>query len=668
MKTINFKRLVVVLFCSFVNIVSFYAQYQLSPECSVEIDGNRYIIHFTLPEYIITEDSICDMLFSSIEMDDDVDYDITDEAGYPALPFFSLDLLIPECVTNVWGYMEEESTSSEELDYLIQPAMLGSWITEDGEYVNLDEECYNWEYYSTGATEEYPNGYCMEYYSLSNIYTFSGAQGVTLNIHPFVYNPAGTLDVLSEATIVIEFDCGSLESTINDLQSQGTYSAYVAQLYYDTFGGEIEVVYNSGENGNYLILAANRDFETYLSPYVNYKRGQNYITEVVYLDECNLIGDSQGIKAYIDTNTVVSDPDFVLLVGSLSEIPPFAGGNNTANPYTDDGYHDFVGRWIVEEEWDTYGAYAGLKHVIDKTIAAESYYIDTYSTAVLFSGTDNSKRWMQRSFYRNIERIARKSFDQMGIPYTLYDGRDYLDDRAQGHVYMTSAIEHGNNFFIYRGHGTPMKIWEPYRVDTAYVNATTMLSSPYSMGFGFACDLNSYTTNSNFGARWVVGNSGGVSFYGATCVSYHYPNNVLAKRIFKELKKLTNKTDNFSLSVWLRISEQKSYRALMGPVRNRQVRKYNLIGDPTLAVYGMDIGGNYAPFHMPPKDKETIEQSESFDRSQIHSVEVYDVSGKKIASSNDGQRLPIEDSLFSGVYIIKVTYANGTISTNKLIK
>ena len=667
MKTINFKRLVVVLFCSFVNIVSFYAQYQLSPECSVEIDGNRYIIHFTLPEYIITEDSICDMLFSSIEMGDDVDYDITDEAGYPALPFFSLDLLIPECVTNVWGYMEEESTSSEELDYLIQPAMLGSWITEDGEYVNLDEECCNWEYYSTGATEEYPNGYCMEYYSLSNIYTFSGTQGVTLNIHPFVYNPAGTLDVLSEATIVIEFDCGSLESTINDLQSQGTYSAYVAQLYYDTFGGEIEVVYNSGENGNYLILAANRDFETYLSPYVNYKRGQNYITEVVYLDECNLIGDSQGIKAYIDTNTVVSDPDFVLLVGSLSEIPPFAGGNNTANPYTDEGYHDFVGRWIIDEP-DYGGGCPDLLRVIEKTIATEMDYVDTQSTAALFSSSDNNKRWMQKSFYKNIERIAAKSFGQMGIPYTLYDGRDYISGSPLGNRDMISAIENGPRFFIYRGHGASTSVGEPYVVDISYLNTSTVLFSPCSMGFGFACDLNSYTTDSNFGARWVLSSSGGVSFYSATCVSYHYPNNVLAKRIFKELKKLTNKTDNFSLSVWLRISEQKYYRALMGPVRNRQVRTYNLIGDPTLAVYGMDIGGNYAPFHMPPKDKETIEQSESFDRSQIHSVEVYDVSGKKIASSNDEQRLPIEDSLFSGVYIIKVTYANGTISTNKLIK
>lgn len=662
MKTINFKRLVVVLFCSFVNIVSFYAQYQLSPECSVEIEGNRYIIHFTLPEYIITEDSICDMLFSSIEMDDDVDYDITDEAGYPALPFFSLDLLIPECVTDVWGYMEEESTSSEELDHLIQPAMLGSWITEDGEYVNLDEECCNWEYYSTGATEEYPNGYCMEYYSLSNIYTFSGTQGVTLNIHPFVYNPAGTLDVLSEATIFIEFDCGSLESTINDLQSQGTYSAYVAQLYYDTFGGEIEVVYNSGENGNYLILAANRDFETYLSPYVNYKRGQNYITEVVYLDECNLIGDSQGIKAYIDTNTVVSDPDFVLLVGSLSEIPPFAGGNNTANPYTDDGYHDFVGRWIIDEP-DYNGIYTDLLRVVEKTMNTEVDYVDTQSTAALFSGTDNNSLIMSRSLYRNIKKVAAKSFAPMGIPYTLYDGRNYEPDRALG--YMIPVLEDNVRFFMYTGHGSRFRIGQPYSL--SYMDLPNS-SSPYPIGFGFACSMNSYTTNSNFGARWVVGNSGGVSFYGATCVSYLYPNNVLAKRIFKELKKLTNKTDNFSLSVWLRISEQKYYRALMGPVRNRQVRKYNLIGDPTLAVYGMDIGGNYAPFHMPPKDKETIEQSESFDRSQIHSVEVYDVSGKKIASSNDGQRLPIEDSLFSGVYIIKVTYANGTISTNKLIK
>ena len=649
------------LFC-LVNNISLFAQYQLTPECDVDIDGNRYVIHFSLPyDYVLVEDTICDEIFSSIEFVGNVDYDVTDEAGYPALPFFSLDLLIPECVTSVWGYMEDEMVTSEELTYFIQPAMFGSWITEDGEYVNLDEECCNWEYYSTGATEEYPDGYCMEYYSLSNIYTFSGAQGVTLNIHPFVYNPAGTLDVLSEATIVIEFDCGSLESTINDLQSQGTYSAYVAQLYYDTFNEE-GVVNNSGENGRYLIVAAYRDFEMYLSPFVDYKRGQNYITEVVYLDELNLLGNSSGIKAYIDSNPVVSNPDFVLLVGNLSDIPPYEGANSTSNPYTDDGYHDFVGRWIIDETDDN-GIYADLLRVVDKTMNTEMDYVDTYSTAALFSGTDDNSLIMSRSLYRNIERVGACSFAPMGIPYTLHDGRNYEPDHVLED--MIPILEGNTRFFMYTGHGNRFGIGQPYSLSYGDL---PICSSPYPIGFGFACNMNSYTTNDNFAARWVVGANGGVAFLGSTVNTFLSPDNSFAKRIFKELKKLTNKANNFSLGVWLRISEEKYYNACIGPVRRRQVRKYNLIGDPTLAVYGMDYSGVYAPFQMPIKDKDDIEQSNLFTTSQICSIELYDIGGKRIASSNGEKGKLVEESLSSGVYIVKTTYTDGIVTTYKIIK
>lgn len=659
MKLKNLILFLGILCLCILNNTSLFAQYQLTPECNVEFDGNRYIIHFTLPDYIITEDTICDEIFSSVEFIGNVDYDVTDEAGYPALPFFSLDLLIPECVTDVLGFMEEESIFPEELDYFIQPAMLGSRITESGEYINLDEECWNWEYYTAGATEEYPDGYCMEYYSMSDIYTFLGTKGITVAIHPFRYHLEGHMDVLREATIVIEFNCGNIHEAINELQAQGTYSSYISQLYYDTFGGEIAVENNSGENGRYLIVAASRAFETYLSPYVNYKREQNYFTEVVYLDELDLLGDSIGIKAYIDNNTVVSNPDFVLLVGNLSDIPPFEGENSTSNPYSDDGYHDFVGRWIIDEP-DYNGIYTDLLRVVDKTMNTEIDYVDTYSTAALFSGTDNS-RIMSRSLYRNIEKVAASSFAPMGIPYTLYDGRNYERDQALG--YIIPVLEGNTRFFMYTGHGNQYGIGQPYSLS---YNDLPICSSPYPIGFGFACSMNSYTTNSSFAARWVTGPYGGVAFLGSTITTFLSPDNSFAKRIFKELKKLTNKTSNFPLSTWLRISEKKYYSALMGPVRGRQVRKYNLIGDPTIAVYGMDYLGGYAPFHMPPQNRDNQESISTI--SQISLIEIYDIWGKKITSSSGEDGQLTEGSLSSGVYVVKTIHTDGLITTYKLIK
>lgn len=666
MKTINLKRyLLIFISCLGINILQ--AQYQLTPECYVIIEDNCYVIHFSLPDYHFMEDNECDMLFSSIEMDDNsIAYDVTDEAGYPTLPFFSLDLLLPDYVSNLRVYMENDWVQQECPPSYIQPAMFGSWITEEGDYIQLDEECFNSEYYYNGYTEDYPNGFYRNFYSTSGIYDFLGVNGFTLSIHPFSYYPEQNyMEVLREATFVIEFDCGGLSNLIDELQTRETYNAYVAQLYFDTFN-ELNVTNNSGTNGRFLIIAANHDMEYDLQYYVEYKRSQHYEVEVIYLDDYNIVGDTSGIYNIMRSNDVMNNPDYVLLVGNLSDIPPFEGEDEVDNPFSDDKYHSFIGRWIVGEARDDYGSYVDLRRMIFKTIATERESVNVSSTAALFSGTDNSLA-SSRKRYKCIERIAEISFDQMGIPCTLYDGR-YYNSTYQAQSDMECALESNPRFITYVGHGNEFLIGEPYWIDNDWINTQLTLLPPFSMGFGFACKLNSYLVDDNFGARWVAGRKGGVSFYGATINSYLSPNLYLSKRIFRELKKMTNKVDNFPISMWLRISEDKYYNALMGPVRKRQIRKYNLIGDPTLAVYGMYEGGGYAPFHMPPKDKDAIESSESSNIGQIYLVEVYDVSGKKIVSLNSEQGLPIEESLSPGVYVIKTTYIDGTININKLMK
>lgn len=665
MKTINIKRfLLFLILSSWINVLQ--AQYQLTPECNVIIEDTRYIIHFILPDYHFVEESECDMLFSAIEMDNSIDYDVTDEGGYPALPFFSLDLLLPECVSNIMVYVENDWIQQECPPSPVQPAILGSWMTDRGDYIQFDEECFNSEYYTNGYTEDYPNGFYRNFYSMSNVYNYLGQNGLTFSIHPFSYYPEHNyMEVLREATFVIEFEGGNLSDLIYDIQMRETYNAYVAQLYFDTFN-EMNITNRSSSNGRFLIVAAKHEMEPDLQYYVEYKRNQHYETEVIYLEDYDIIGDTSGIYDVIRSNDVMNNPDYVLLVGNLSDIPPYDGEEDESNPFSDHKYHGFVGRWIIGEERADDGSYVDLKRIILKTIATERASVNIPSTAALFSGTDNSLE-RSRKRYKCIERIAARSFDPMGISYTLYDGRDY-NGVIQARDDIKTALESHPRFVTYVGHGNETLIGEPYWINNYWINNQLALLSPYSMGFGFACKLNSYSMDDNFGARWVADSKGGVSFYGATINSYLSPNIYLSKRIFRELRKITNKVSNFPISMWLRISEDKYYKALMRPTRESQVYKYNLIGDPTLAVYGMYAGGGYAPFHMPPKDKETFEQAGASTIGQIYSVEVFDVSGKKIVSLAGEQILSIEESLSTGVYILKTTYIDGTISTNKLIK
>lgn len=664
------------------NVLSVKAQYQITPECYVDIEPNRYVIHFLLPDYNLEdedgndyeegngeggEDDDCG-IFTEIIMGDDVEYDVTDEAGYPELPFFSVNLLLPECVSNVDVIMESSAIEQDNPPYYISPATRGSWVNEYGDVTELDDECFDLEYYCNGYTSEYPNGFYRDFYSVSNVYSVFNATGITFSIYPFSYFPEqGYMDILREAVFIIDFDCGDVLSTIDEIQSNLEYNSVAAQLYFDTFN-EMDVVNNTGSNGNYLVVAAHRDMEESIMPYVYYKQSQNYNIGVIYLDDYGAIGNSSSIHNLIYWNDTLPNPDFVLLVGNLSEIPPCWGVDDADAPYTDDCYHPFLGRWIIGKKQDELGKYADLRNIIDKTIQTETNYVHSYSTASLFSGTD-SKRRVSKKFFRNIKRVANKSFSPMGIPYTLYDGRNFSQTMAQS--YMINALQSLTRFFIYRGHGYvgsySSGIASPYWLDSSDIQFFNN-GSPTPMGFGFACSLNTYNTDYNFGARWVASNGGGgAAFYSATTPSYRSSNNYLAKRMFIMLRKMTNKLDNFPLSVWLKLGELNYYWSFQTRMRGIQIDKYNLIGDPTMAVYGMDIGGGYAPFHMPRQQNKNVISTEISDDSSISSIEVYDISGKRITYIKDLHQMN-NLLLQSGVYVIKTTYNDGRFNTNKIIK
>lgn len=662
-------KILFLILCGCLMAMSLRAQYQLTPECYVDIEPNRYVIHFTLPNYTLEDEDGNDHeegngecededncgVFSDIVMDDNIEYDITDVFGYPELPFFSLNLLLPECVSNVVVYMEKSEIDQDYPPHFISPATKGRSINEYGEYTELDDKCFNSEYYNYGESANYPHGFYRDYYAISSVCNLFNSTGVTLSIYPFAYYPEyGYMDVLLDAVFVIEFECGDLITTIDEIQASSEYNALVTQLYFDTFN-DMDIVNKTINNGRYLIVAAHRDMEEILMPYVHYKQSQNYETEVIYLDDYGIVGNVGMIKDFVNNRS-----DFVLLVGNLEDIPPCWGIDDADMPYTDDCYHAFLGRWIVGE---TRGEYDDLRNIINKTIQTEMGYVNSYSLAALFSGTDTQKR-VSKKFYRNIKKIAYKSFDPMGIPYTLYDGRNY--SQVQGRAYMTNELQSNPRFFVYRGHGyqdaNSSGIASPYWLGSSMVYRLTG-AIPTPIGFGFACSLNTYNMNGSFGTKWTSSKSGGgVAFYGATTPSYRSSNDCLAKRVFRTLRKMSNKIENFPLSVWLKLSELNYYLALSTWQRGVQIDKYNLIGDPTLAVYGMNNAGSWAPFHMPKH-----ESSNETNELSIVSVDIFDANGRKIASVPDKSDLDVSLAQ-KGVYLVKTTYIDGTYSIEKFIK
>ena len=662
------KKVVLFIIVLFVCCFSFcakaqvYAQ-QITPEVFLEVTENGYAVHFSLPPYELGIDDGNDYdveygysdtpipcgEFTVINMD--ADYDVTDVPGYPELPFFPINLVIPFSDYEIT--FEPDFIESVGVAEYVDPA-IGDGIIVD------DFSCYNHEYYENGVDEEYPNGFYRNFYEVSEPYWISEAMGLTLSIHPFSYYPhQDRIDVLYNGTFYIEFgDTEDLPYVINSFE----YNAQNLDiwLYFDNYN-DMTYLPDLESRGNYLIVAANRNMLTALDPYVEYKLNQGYNVDVVYLNQHNALGNVDAIVDLINGNNYLGYPDYVLLVGSLDDIPPFEGSIDVDYPYTDDGYHPKVGRWIIS---DFSSNYPTLTNIINKTISTETQLVNMVHWAALFSGSDSQSRRMENKFYKQLKKICNRFFDSMNMSAILHDGRDPNMSVSM----MVNEIEDSPNFFIYNGHGIDLyqttAIGSPYNLApsaTFEYNYAKLQSlnnnSPYPLGFGFACRLNTYNTNMCFGSQWVEEENGGVAFYGATVITYLSPDGCFSKKIFNKLKQLTNKKENFPLSNWLYCSEQAYYNAFMSANRWKQIRKYNLIGDPTLYVYGLAL--NEEDIYYSPKAENLVEVDE------IKAINVFDISGRLILRNTQGNISDILTNLNKGVYLVRVVYESGKIETIK---
>ena len=658
---------------------------QLTPECYVEVEPNRYVIHFTLPQYSLEfedgndydtghnygEYGTCDD-FTNIVILDDSDYDMTDIPGYPELPFFSLKLILPDNAHNIQVTYEKQDSTQEELYNYITPSYLGNRIVNHGNgdsCVSMDTGCFNSVYYTYGCDDMYPNGFYTGNYFLSPIYSIAGTTGVTISIFPFSYYPhLGYMKVLLEGTFYIDYEGGDVTSVIDSLDTVDDYSALTAKMVYSNFNNTPQYITS---NGDLLIIASHSDMYETLDPYIYYKTLQNYNVEVVYLDNYSACGNSLMIEAIIH----YYNPNFVLLVGNLNDIPPHW---NCSIP-SDGPYHPLVGRWVVNGE---YGYYPELDRIILKTIDSEGYFTPYRSKASLFSGVDVKSRLRSKQFYKRMSRVVEESFGSLSLPYNLYDGRN----PAVGFSTMAQDLQNNHpSFFLYGGHGTVLTdeydnsiiirtgISSPYKIFPdnyynyyySYHNIYELGNTfPYPMGFGFACDLNTYSVKESFGAEWVNSYSGGVSFYGATIESDGGSNDWLSRRMFRMFKKMTELVGNFPLSFWIFCAEYDYYFAFSINKRWRHIQMYNLIGDPTLYVYGMS---SYGDIHYPlSSPRRRIYNDIKDSEPELLYSEIYTIDGMLL------QTIPAEGDVSyfkypQGIYIKKDIY-NNALKTSKFIK
>lgn len=623
----------------------------LNRSVSLIQDDCGYTINYELGEYRIIADTVNakdgDFVFSSIEFYDDY-YDRLDKYGFPSLPFLGVNLRVPNPSVNVSVTVTNVQTVDINLDYDYIPAQMYGPVLSPIDYDN--------NYYSNYNHSWYWNEYDWDLYNMPRNY------GLNFSIYPFHYEPSSrTLTIVTSATYRIEIEGCDLEKLLNDNNILG-------RTHFDNYIGDKAELPSEAilkqliDGATYLIIASDKLKSLELDNFINHKISKGYNIDVKYCPS-EINNTPASIIQFLE-NYHKEKPDllYVLLVGT-PDIIPFSAGitDDYTNPPTDleyvllpslnkkqsnFNYSYYLGRWPVESIEE-------LKNIVDKTIQNEDLLASYSPSRVsIFSGAGAHKHYT----YHNAHYIANLVNNINGIYPYLYDGRNVSYSLAWGDMNDELIGNHDACpwMFIYFGHGAKQLIGSPYSFtsnDITYASNSTLNYQPF--GFAYTCWLGAVSHNDNFTRYWIHNNNGGVTMLSSTTISYDPPNRYFSRNTFSQLENKINR----SMGAFVYGGMQKFFTKCKTEPRWRTVRRYNLYGDPSLYLWGINwktgcpklisnaSNSEYSNFLI---NEDAILLSQDNSQVQLYNINgfcVYDDVTNSVPTS----------SIAPGFYIIKIT-------------
>lgn len=286
-----------------------------------------------------------------------------------------------------------------------------------------------------------------------------------------------------------------------------------------------------------------------LQKYVDYKEYLGFETKVLCIDGIERTPSSIRNFLINEYNNSKPKANFLLIVGSPTDIPYSAGENeNTDNPPTDIYYSCLENVNIADESltpefalgrWPVfYISY--LQNIINKSIKYEAvvseYDVESLNIMLLSGSGEHDYMFIKDA--NVLQSILENNGLNRGI---VYDGREYSTGSIQN-IFINN-LKNKMWMFIYRGHGNYNCIGSPLLLRNPSSNSSDYLYSSQCyynqippLTFSFAC-----LTNNNVGHSMCIGDSwiceeedvGGVIHFGSTTISYSDSNHNLSKKIIE---------------------------------------------------------------------------------------------------------------------------------------
>ena len=536
--------------------------------------SNNVSIKFKMPSYTIYDTVLpteygVSQTFKYIHMLDDR-YGIIDSVGLPILPQKTFTLSLPANVQNV-------SVSVTNTSYIT--TSLTSHILPCQEDVDKSNPVFN--YYINSTYYSSSGGAFNTTYAISDTFDVHGVKGVSLSIMPFTYNPAKKkLSILQRATITVSYTCDSVGDSSYTVSP--VWDDYLSRF----FDNYTPTIRDNTSAGRYLIIS-HPDFTNTIQQFADYKRNIGYDVEVVSTGGTGVTPEQ--VRQVILTKYInfFTRPDFVLLVGDHQYIPAAAGDatmNNIDNPITDmpysllvgsDKYADvFLGRWSVADT-------SQLKTLVNKTISMEMK-LPTYDKKAKFLAGDGSSCYERGSFKKSHNAVIEDYFNPNGYSCQKL----YQVDTSTA----LNALNDNPLLYIYSGHGNTNK-WagETFGMDQSFITSSN--HDTYPISFAYACRTGNFAVSTCIGENWLRLRSGGVCYIGCSVNSKTNTDEVLEKKMLGAIYFNNNHIGSiFAMS----IKEFKNSFVWWAGVRTKEryMKAYNLLGDPTFNVRGIGYKKN----------------------------------------------------------------------------
>jgi len=544
---------------------------------------NSITIYFNLPNYTLRDTSVLDPYgISEIFKYISIDYFGTiDDIGYPQLPQLTFDLKVPD------GSNDFQINASNQVVSTI--AINRRFLPTQDDYETQQNFQINSSYYSS-------NGALYNFISqLSDPYIVFGAQGISVSIFPFTYNPQSNLiTVLTQATFTLSYSLESRKGIqLTDLSDvKGCYLSKFFENYSYTKG-------SSDLGGRYLMITAPA-FESTLQSFASFKR--NYGGYEVTVVNTNVTGTTvDDIKDYIQTlyDSPTTRPDFVILVGDHGNIPASGGnssGDDIDDPITDlnyarlDGSDYFVdvllGRFSVSTTDE-------LQNIINKCIYMELNLHLLDKKAKFLAGHDYLA-WVENQFENGHNAVIDDTFEPEGyVCQKLYQPTT---------TQAVNAISDNPLFYIYSGHGDFDEMaGGSFSITSTQINSAT--NTVYPFVFSFACLTGNfaYPSVTSIGEHWIRSEKGGIAYFGSSVITYVNSDKAIEKKIFGDAF-----TDEEHLSAIINLGMKRYWNRFWSWLNRTRTRRYmkayNLLGDPSFNILGIAC-----PYDIIFSDNETFE-------------------------------------------------------------